>query len=137
MKMNPYLHSFTGNCAEAFDFYAKTLGGTIVFKMTFGEAPNCKDMPEETKNHIIHVRLVFGDNVLMGGDCPPGHYAKPQGLSINLGVDSIEEAERIFAALSEKGEVMCPMAETFWAVRFGMTIDRFGIPWMVNYEKKS
>jgi PhnB protein len=73
--------------------------------------------------------------VLMGSDAPPDRYQKTQGTTVALGVDSAEEAERIFHALAENGTVTMPISETFWAVRFGMLNDQFGIPWMINCEK--
>jgi PhnB protein len=80
---------------------------------------------------------VVGEQTLMGSDAPPDRYDEPKGFSINIGVDTAEEAERIFAALSEKAKVQMPIQETFWAVRFGMLTDQFGIPWMINCEKAS
>ena len=93
-----------------------------------------KDTPPERHNKILHARLVVGDNVSMGSDAPPERYEKPQGFSVTLGVDTPAEAERIFKALSEKGTLHMPLQETFWAVRFGMLVDQFDIPWMINCE---
>ena len=83
----------------------------------------------------MHARLVVGDRVLMGSDVPPDHHDKPQGFSVSLGIDTPAEAERIFRALAEGGTVQMPLQETFWALRFGTLVDRFGIPWMVNCER--
>lgn len=134
MQLNPYL-LFNGQCEAAFNFYEKCLGGKIVAKVTLGESPMAKDTPPERHKEILHTRLVVGDNVLMGSDAPPERYEKPQGFSVTLGFDSPEEAERIFEALSEKATLHMPLQETFWAVRFGMLVDQFGIPWMINCEK--
>jgi PhnB protein len=82
----------------------------------------------------MHVRLEVGDSVLMGSDAPPDRYKPPQGFSVNIAVEKPEEAERIFHALAEGGNVGMPLQQTFWAARFGMVVDRFGIPWMVNCE---
>jgi PhnB protein len=71
----------------------------------------------------------------MASDAPPGRYSKPQGFSVNIGLTDIKEAERIFTALSENANITMPLGETFWAYRFGMLTDRFGIPWMVNVER--
>ena len=133
MLLNPYL-TFDGNCKEAFEFYEKTLGAKIAFSITYGETPDAAKMPE-MKDRIAHVRLIAEGSILMGGDAPPGRYEKPQGMTVSIKVDTAADAERIFKALSEKGQVHFPMEETFWAVRFGITVDRFGIPWMVNCEK--
>jgi PhnB protein len=83
----------------------------------------------------MHARLVVGDKVLMGSDAPPDRYDAPKGFSVSLSVDDEVEAERIFHALAQDGTVQMQLQETFWAVRFGMLIDRFGIPWMVNCER--
>jgi PhnB protein len=134
MKVNPYL-SFNGNCAAAFRFYQKALGGTIPMTMTYGESPMCDQTPAEFRDKVMHTRLIAGDAVLMGSDAPPDRYQKTQGTTVALGVDSAEEAERIFHALAENGTVTMPISETFWAVRFGMLTDQFGTPWMINCEK--
>jgi PhnB protein len=88
--------------------------------------------PEGFKDKAMHATFVAGDLVLMGSDQPPQHYQKPQGVHISLQTDSVEEAERVFAELSEGGTITMPMGETFWAKRFGMFTDRFGIPWMID-----
>ena len=134
MQLNPYL-SFNGNCAAAFRFYEKVLRGTIPMMMTYGESPMCDQTPAEFRDKVMHTRLISGNAVLMGSDAPPGRYQKTQGTMVALGVDSAEEAERIFHALAENGTVTMPIAETFWAVRFGMLTDQFGTPWMINCEK--
>jgi PhnB protein len=134
MQLNPYL-LFHSQCEAAFAFYAQVLGGKITFKMTVAESPMAKEAPPERLGEILHIRLVSDGITLMGGDCPPEYYVKPQGFSVSLNVDSAEAAERIFKALSEKGAVSMPIQETFWAVRFGMCTDQFGTPWMINCEK--
>jgi PhnB protein len=134
MKLNPYL-SFDGNCAAAFRFYEKVLGGKLAMMMTYGESPMKDQTPAELRDKVMHTRLIAGDLVLMGSDAPPGRYQKAQGIMVALGVDSAVEAERVFHGLAEKGSVEMPIAETFWAVRFGMLTDQFGTPWMVNCEK--
>ena len=134
MQLNPYL-SFDGRCEAAFKFYEKVLGGKIVAMMTFGETPMKDQMPAEWHGKIAHARLTVGDAVLMGGDPPPQHYQPPKGITVTLGTVDPAEAERVFEALSEGGMVTMPIAETFWARRFGMLTDRFGIPWMINCER--
>jgi PhnB protein len=133
MQVNPYL-IFDGQCETAFTFYERCLGGTIAALLTYGESPMADRTPSEGRGKIMHARLVVGDTVLMGSDAPPGRYEKPQGISVTLGVDEPGEAERIFNALAEGGSVGMPLQETFWALRFGMVVDRFGIPWMINCE---
>lgn len=134
MQAGPHLH-FKGNCREAFDFYAKTFGGKIVFAMTFGESPAAADVPDEFRNRIIHARLDLGDRQLFGCDAPPERYQKPQGFNVLANTPDAAEAERCFKALSDNGSVTMPIGQTFWAYRFGMCTDRFGIPWMINCEQ--
>jgi PhnB protein len=136
MKINAYLN-FKGNCAAALKFYQKTLGAKVVFKMTYGQSPMCKEMPKKLHKQIIHARITVGQNILMLSDCPPDRYDAPKGITISINVDQPKEAEKLFAALSKKGKIHMPMAETFWAKRFAMFSDQFGIPWMINCEKKN
>lgn len=136
MKINPSL-SFNGTCAAALKFYEKALGAKVAFKMTYGKSPMAKEMPKALHKHIMHARFTVGKNVLMAADCPPNRYAVPKGINITINVDKPKEAERIFAALSKKGTICMPIQETFWAQRFGMLTDQFGIPWMINCEKKT
>jgi PhnB protein len=133
MQMNAYL-TFDGECEAAFKFYEQRLRGKIAMKMTHGESPMGEQTPPAWRNKIMHARLVAGDAVLMGSDAPPGRYEKPKGVWVSLGVDKPAEAERIFHALAENGTVAMPLQKTFWAERFGMLVDRFGIPWMINCE---
>jgi len=136
MKLNTYLH-FKDNCEEALRFYEKTLGGKLVFMMRYNESPEAQECSKAMGAKIMHGRIVIGDNVIMGSDCPPDRYSPQAGFSISINVDTPEEAERYYKALSEKAKEICmPMGETFWAKRFGMLIDQFGVPWMINCEKK-
>jgi PhnB protein len=135
MKINPYL-IFDGNCEVAFKFYQLCLHGKIAMMMRFGEMPEGADIPAESHDKIIHVRLEVGDQVLMGSDTTAGHpYTGIHGCSVSLNVDSIAEAKRIFEALSDQGSIQMPLEQTFWASRFGMLTDKFGVPWMINCEK--
>ena len=99
MQLNPYL-SFNGNCAAAFRFYEKALGGKIAMSMTYGESPMADQTPPEFRDKIMHTRLITGDAVLMGSDAPPGRYQQASGITVALGVDTAAEAERIFHALA-------------------------------------
>jgi PhnB protein len=134
MQLNAYLN-FNGNCAEAFKFYEQVLGGKIVFMQTHAETPAKDFVPANWQDKIMHVRLEVGEEALMGSDAPPDHFAPPQGITVSVNVSPYAEAERIFNALAEGGRTTMPFQKTFWAVGFGMTVDRFGIPWMVNCEK--
>jgi PhnB protein len=131
MQVNPYL-LFNGQCETAFKFYAKVLGGEIKAMLTHEGTPAADSVPPEWRKKILHACLSLGDGVLMASDCPPALQEKPQGFSVSLQVKHPAEAERVFHALAENGTVRMPIAETFWAVRFGMLVDQFGIPWMIN-----
>lgn len=135
MTTNTYL-SFPGTCEEAFQFYAKTLGGNILMMMKGEDAPMQQECPADFKSMIMHARMMIGDNVIMGSDATPPYYQPAQGFYVNIGVDTPEEAEQVYAALAEGGKQTMPIEETFWAHRFGMCVDRFGTPWMVNCEKQ-
>jgi len=104
--------------------------------MNHGESPMAGDVPVDWQKKIMHARMTVGEAVLMGADAPPDRYDAPKGFSVSLGIDTPAEAERIFNALAAGGTVQMPIQPTFWAERFGMVVDRFDIPWMVNCEKK-
>src|SRR5262249_23237081 len=133
MELAPYL-LFNGNCQEAFKFYERCLGGKIVMMMAHGESPMADKVSPEWRKKIIHTRMQVGDDVLMGSDAPPEHFSPAGGFSVSLSVEKPSDAERIFKALSENGKVSMPMQKTFWAERFGMLVDQFGQPWMINCE---
>jgi PhnB protein len=138
MKLIPFL-GFNGNTHEAMAFYATALGGKVVSEMKYGDMPP-GDMDGEgcggfspTPDQVAHCQVEAGGAILMAADGPP---AEGQcATTINVDVDSVEEAERVFAALAEGGQVQMPLAETFWARRWGMLVDRYGKPWMVNCMK--
>jgi PhnB protein len=134
MQMNPYLF-FSGNCEAAFKFYEKALGGKIEAMLPHEGTPAAEHVPAEWRSKIMHARLVVGPLVLMGSDAPPQFQKPMQGFSVSLGIDKPAEAERVFKALSESGTVTMPLEKTFWAERFGMLVDQFGTPWMINCEK--
>jgi PhnB protein len=133
MNLYAYLN-FDGNCAEAFTFYAELLGGTIEIMQTHADSPMAEHVPADWGNKILHARMTVADTVLMASDAGD-RYEKPQGFAISLSLASAEEAERVFKGLAEGGTVQMDLQETFWAVRFGMLVDRFGIPWMINCDK--
>jgi len=134
MQINPYL-TFDGRCEEAFKFYEQALHGKIEAMMTHADAPPDQQGTPEWRNKIMHARMMVGTAVLMGSDSPQNRERTPQGFAVNVTVETPAEADRIYAALAQGGQQMMPIAETFWAHRFGMCVDRFGTPWMVNCEK--
>jgi PhnB protein len=132
--MNTYVN-FAGRCAEAFRFYEQHLGGRIGMMMTHGQAPDQSKVRPELKDAVLHARISVGGTELMGADIPSAQPMRSAYLS--LGVDSDAEAERIFSALSDGGEVFMPMQETFFATRFAQLRDRFGINWMIMRERRA
>jgi PhnB protein len=134
MKLNPYLF-FDGRCEDAFTFYAGLFGGTIEAMLPYAGSPAADDVPADWQNKIMHACLVSDAMTLMGSDPPPQCRQSPQGIFVSLQIEEPGEAERLFAALAEGGAVRMPLGETFWALRFGMLVDRFGIPWMVNCSR--
>ncbi|WP_411833672.1 VOC family protein [Pseudoxanthomonas mexicana] len=135
MQLVPYL-AFDGQCREAFAFYRQALGGRIVAETSYGESPVCEQMPPGHHDRVMHMQLDAGGAILMGADAPPGQLAGSASQTcVNVTVDDPALAERVFAALAEGGTVQMPIEETFWAHRFGMLVDRYGKPWMVNCLK--
>ncbi len=132
MKMNTYVN-FAGKCADAFRFYERHLGGKVGMMMTHGEAPDPSRVNPAQKDAVLHARISIGGTELMGADIPSAEPMRSAYLS--LGVESDAEAERVFAALSDGGEVFMPMQETFFATRFTQLRDRFGINWMIMHER--
>jgi PhnB protein len=132
MKLYTYLN-FGGNCQEAFRFYAQHLGGHISMMMTHGEGPAPNDGPPDWKHAILHARMTIGETELLGADIPS--YQPMRSAYLSLMVDSIDEAERIYTALSDGGQIFMPMNETFFAIRFAQLRDRFGTSWMILHER--
>jgi PhnB protein len=133
-EVNAYL-IFNGRCEEAFTFYGKCLGGKIDSMMTFGDSPMADQAPANWGKKIMHARMTVGSTVLMGSDGPPDRYEEPRGFSLSVGIKDPAEAERMFNELAAGGSVQMPIQQTFWAAKFGMLVDRFGIPWMINCEQ--
>ncbi len=126
---------FGGQCQAAFQFYERVLGGKIVNILAYGDSPLAEQVPPEWREKIVHGNLVVGGMVLAGADVLPEQYAKPQGFYVLLSVDDAMDAERIFAALTENGEVHMAIQQTFWSSRFGVLTDQFGVPWEISCEQ--
>ncbi len=131
MQVNPYVF-YNGNCEAAFKYYERVLGGKIEAMLTHEGAPESMPVPPEWKKKIMHAKMSIDGEVLMASDAPPGHFHQPQGFSVSLTVEDPGDGERKFKALAEGGTVNMPFSKTFWAKGFGMCVDQFGIPWMVN-----
>jgi PhnB protein len=132
MRLDIYVN-YRGNCEEAFRFYEKHLGGTITGIVRHGEIPGQANIPPDWKNAVLHARMRIGETVLMGADIPT---AEPmRSAYLTLGLDSAGEAERVYALLSDGGEIFMKMEETFFASRFAMLRDRFGTSWMLLHER--
>jgi PhnB protein len=134
MKINAYLH-FNGNCEEAFQLYAKVLGGNYQGVFKFGQSPMAGHYGKEWDEKVMHVSMNVGNQTLMGSDAPEPHFQKPQGYAVCLDCADAAEAERIYPALSEGGQIGMALQETFWAKRYAQFVDRFGTSWMINVSK--
>ena len=133
MQISPYL-SFKGECEAAFTLYAKCLGGQLGAIFRYGGSPMADQAPAGWQDKVMHGSVTIGPLMLMGGDVAPGRYEEPTGFSLSIQTKDPAEAERIFHELARDGRMTMPLEKTFWAERFGMLTDRFGIPWMINCE---
>jgi PhnB protein len=131
MRLNPHL-VFNGQCEAAFRFYEQCLGGKIITMLTWGSSPMAGEVPPESSGKILHATLNIGDSILNGADALSGQYEQPKGFYVLIDTNDPVEAERVFQTLAEDGTVQMPIQKTFWAARFGVLIDRFGIPWEIN-----
>ncbi|MEH3114175.1 VOC family protein [Pedobacter terrae] len=135
--LNTYLN-FNGNTEEAFNFYKSVFGGEFLVVQRFKDAPGCEGMSMSDQEKLMHIALPIGGNILMGTDItdpmPPATFGT--GISLSVDATSEEEAKRLFDSLSAGGLVTMSLEKTFWNALFGMTTDKFGIQWMVNYDYK-
>lgn len=137
MPLNPCINlSFDGQCEAAFRLYERCLNGKIAFMLTWGDSPVARDAPPEWSNKVFHATLLVGDTRLQGSDPAPGSYEPPRGFEITLN-PAESDALRLFSELAEGGTIRMPLQETFWAARFGVLTDRFGITWVINCEKSA
>ena len=133
MQVSPYL-SFKGDCEAAFHFYERCLGGRLGDIFRYGGSPMAEDVPAHWADKIMHGSVTVGDLVLMGADVSADRYEEPRGFSLSIQITGADDAERVFSELAGEGRVVVPLEKTFWAERFGMVVDRFGVPWMINCE---
>ncbi|MCG7200202.1 YciI family protein [Marinobacter pelagius] len=129
VEMNVHV-AFPGTCREAMKFYSEVTGGHLEAMITYGETPASEDVPADMHDQIVHASLNLRGRRLMGADCP--EYQAPVGTQVHLEYDREDQAERVFRSLSDGGSVLMPFEQTFWAHRFGMARDRFGLQWMVS-----
>lgn len=134
MSLNTHL-AFDGQCETAFRFYERALDAQLTFLIKYGESPMSSEVPSGFGDKVLHATLTLGAQRLTGADQPSNQYETPRGFALTLNPSDPAEADRLFAALSENAQVTLPIRETFWALRFGMLTDQFGIPWMINCEK--
>ncbi len=130
--------NFEGNCREVFEFYREVFGGEFEIMETFRNSPGDMGIPEEELDNVMHVSFPIGDSVLMGSDMPSGFgmpIEKGNNFSVSVSPNTKEEADTLFAALSEGGTVKMPLADMFWGSYFGACTDKFGINWQVNFEQ--
>ena len=133
MQMSPYL-SFKGECEAPFRFYEQCLGAQLGALFRYAGSPIADQVPANWSDKIMHGSLVLGDQVLMGADVAPDQYEEPKGFSLSLEIKSIADAERIFHELAKDGRILMPLEKTFWAECFGMLVDRFSVPWLINCD---
>jgi len=130
MNLQPYL-SFEGRCDEAIEFYKKALGAEVKTLMRFKDAPDRSMISPGAENKVMHANLRIGDADLLMSDGRCGGKANFEGFSLAVSANSDTEAERMFDALADGGQVRMPLAKTFFSSRFGMLADKFGVGWMV------
>ena len=133
MQMNPYL-SFKGNCEAAFKFYEQCLGAQPGPLFRYANTPLEHNVPADWSDKVMHGSITIGDQVLMAADVAPNQNEEPKGFSLSLQIKSTADAQRIFQDLAKQGRIVIPLEQTFWAALFGMVVDRFGIPWLINCE---
>ncbi len=135
MELNTYV-SFKGDCEVAFKFYEDTLGAKPGLIFRYADSPMADVVPPGWETKIMHGSVKIGGCLLEAADVPPERYEEPKGFSLSLNVPTAGEAEKLFKKLADGGRVVYAMEKTFWSERFGMVVDRFGIPWMINCEAR-
>src|SRR3954465_797801 len=133
MEVSPYL-AFKGECEAAFRFYERCLGGTLGAVFRYAGTPLADQVPADWQDKVMHASLTLGHQVLMGADVAPERYEEPKGFSLSLQLNDTADAERMFHDLAMNGRIVTPLEKTFWAERFGVVMDRFGITWLINCD---
>ena len=133
LRMCVYL-SFKGDCEAAFKLYEQCLGAKPAAIFRYAGSPMADQAPADWGNKVMHGSVTVGDQILMGADVVPSHYEAPKGFTLSIQMKNTADAERVFHELAQGGSVVMPLEKTFWAERFGVLVDRFGIPWQINCE---
>ena len=134
MDVTTYL-TFAGDCEAAFRFYEQHLGAKVGELFRYGDTPAAAQAPPNWKDKVMHGNITIGGQRFMAADVTPDKFERPAGFSLSIQLSDVAEAERIFKTLSAGGKVVMPLEKTFWAARFGMLVDRFGIRWLVNCDE--
>jgi PhnB protein len=136
MKLSPTIaFHFDGRCEQAFKFYEQCLDARIAFMLKWGDSPMGGQTPKEWASKILHGRISIGNTEIVGGDVLPEHYQRPQGCGLILNTADPAYAERIFNCLAQNGTILAPLQKTFWALRYGIVTDQFGLRWEINCEE--
>ena len=133
MKVNPYIN-YSGDCEAAFRLYERVLGAQIGEIFRYAGSPMADQAPPDWGQKVMHGSVTFSDQVIMAADVVPEHYEAPKGFSLSIHFSGVADAERAFRDLAEGGKIVMPLEKTFWAERFGMVVDPFGVPWMITSE---
>src|SRR5579884_3274622 len=133
MDVRPYLDC-KGECEAAFIFYARALGGTLGPIFRYAGTPLAHHVPADWQDKVMHASVTIGSQVVMGADVAPDRYEPPKGVSLSIHLGDTADAERMFRELSNGGTIVVPLEPTFWAARFGVVKDRFGVTWLMNCE---
>jgi len=134
MNISPYL-DFGGECEAAFAFYAQCFGGTPGPVFRYAGSPLADQVPADWQQKVMHASLQIGNQEILGADATPNRYEAPKGFSLSIQLTDTGEAERVFHQLATKGKIHTPLERTFWAARFGVVVDQFGITWLINCEE--
>jgi PhnB protein len=126
--------SFKGDCEAALTFYERCLGAEIGPMFRYGGSPFEQSVPPDWADKIMHANVTIGGQALQASDVRPIQYETPKGFSLSLQIKETAEAERVFQELAREGSIVMALEKTFWAERFGMVVDRFGMPWVINCE---
>ena len=136
MLVEPYLF-FDGKCEEALDFYRRAIGAEVTALLRWKDSPDPRMAMPGAENKVMHARVRIGDTMVMASDGRCQGKPEFQGFALSLTAADTAEADRLFAALGDGGQVQMPLSETFFSPRFGMVADRFGVSWMVYVEDLS